>query len=381
MTGDELILTNARIVTPEAVFAGTVRVADGLIAGIDDRPSRAPGALDLEGDLLLPGLVEVHTDNLETMFRPRPGVRWPAAAALLAHDAQMAAAGVTTVCDAVCVGFYGSKAERLELLGASVETMRAGRSAGRLRIEHLLHLRCEVSDPAVIELFEPLRDDPALRVVSFMDHTPGQRQWRDVERYRRFNRGKRGYSDEHLTRLIEERQRAQLTHAEANRRRLLELIAGRPLALASHDDTTAEHVAEAAADGLTVSEFPTTVEAALAARGHGLAIVMGAPNVVLGGSHSGNVSALELAGVGLLDALSSDYMPASLLHAAFLLTERLDLPLPEALAKVTLNPARMIGLADRGAIRPGLRADLVRVRADDGLPSALAVWRAGERIA
>ena len=377
---DERIFTNARIVTPEAVVRGSLRVAGGTIVEVGEGPSRAPGALDLAGDYLIPGLVEVHTDNLETQFQPRPGVRWPAAAALLAHDAQMTAAGVTTVCDAVCVGFYGDKAERLQLMRVSVETMRAAHADGRLRAEHLLHLRCEVSDPAVVELFEPLRDDPSLRVVSFMDHTPGQRQWRDLAMFRRFNQGRRGYSDERLTRLIEERQAAQRAHAEVNRRHLLELVGGRGFALASHDDTTPEHVAEAAADGMTVSEFPTTVEAARAARGHGLAVVMGAPNVVLGGSHSGNVSALELAGLGLLDAMSSDYMPVSLLHAVFVLVERAGLALPEALAKVTANPARMIGLDDRGAIRPGLRADLVRVRAAD-VPAVLAVWRGGERVA
>jgi len=378
---ESFTLTNARVVLTDGVIEGSVHVARGEIAAIDQGKSRVAGALDCEGDFLLPGLVELHTDNLERQLMPRPGVRWPASAALLAHDAQIASAGITTVCDAVCVGFYGDASERLEILGESIQTIEATRADGRLRAEHLLHLRCEVPHPTVLELFEPLSQAKSLKVVSLMDHTPGQRQWHDIARYQRFHEGRDGTAEDQIAETIRRRREEQEHYAGRHRRRLLDLVAGRNLALASHDDTTAEHVEEAAADGITICEFPTTVAAADAARRHGLGIVMGAPNVVLGGSHSGNVSALELADLDLLDALSSDYVPVSLLHAAFRIHDRLGIDLARTIGMVTHKPAALLGLDDRGAIAVGRRADLVRVRKTDDVPGVMAVWRGGTRIA
>jgi len=172
----------------------------------------------------------------------------------------------------------------------------------------------------------------------------------------------------------------QKKNARKNLDALVDICHYFSLPLASHDDTTVEHVRENAAYGVSLSEFPTTLEAAQEARRHGLSIIMGAPNIVRGGSHSGNVSALELARQGLLDILSSDYMPASLLHAAFLLPELTGDTLTKALETVTLNPARAVGLHDRGALEAGKRADAVQVRLADGIPMVRAVWRAGQRV-
>jgi alpha-D-ribose 1-methylphosphonate 5-triphosphate diphosphatase len=374
-------ISNARIVTADAVVEGGLVVDRGVIREILLAGRSAHGAIDCDGDYLLPGLVELHTDNLERQFQPRPKVRWPAQAAMLAHDRQIAAAGITTVCDGVCVGIYGGKRERIEFLKTSLDALHEAQGNGSLTAQHFLHLRCEVSDPHVVEMFEPLLDEPNLRLVSFMDHTPGQRQWHDIDKYRTFHRGRTEASEEEFQALIERRIEEPKIYADQHRQRLLELVRGRPIALASHDDTTAAHVEEAAADGITISEFPTTHAAARAARAHGMGVVMGAPNLVLGGSHSGNVSARQLAEEGLLDALSSDYVPVSLLHGAFQLHRVLDMPLPQAIAPVSRNPAAMIGLHDRGAIAPGLRADLVRARLIGETPSVVAVWRGGERVA
>jgi alpha-D-ribose 1-methylphosphonate 5-triphosphate diphosphatase len=378
---DSLLLTNARIVTPDAVVDGTVVVRDGAIVEVAPGATRAAGALDLGGDWLLPGFVELHTDNLERQLSPRPGVRWPADAAMLQHDAQVAAAGITTVCDAVCVGFYGGKRERLDFLELSLDVLRRAREAGALKAEHLLHLRLEVTDPGCIELFEPLMAEPGLALVSFMDHTPGQRQWHDLDRYRTFHMGRSVRTEDELQVMIERRIAEQREHAAASVARLRALLDGHPAVRASHDDTTAEHVAEARGLGVTISEFPTTLVAAAAARAAGLGIVMGAPNLVLGGSHSGNVAAAELAARGLLDALSSDYVPASLAQAVFRLAGGHGIALPEAVATVSTGPAAMLGLTDRGAIAVGQRADLVRVRPVGTTPHIVSVWRAGERIA
>jgi alpha-D-ribose 1-methylphosphonate 5-triphosphate diphosphatase len=304
-----------------------------------------------------------------------------ATAALLAHDRQMVAAGITTVCDAVCVGFYGGKRERAEFLETSLEGLRAARRAGVLKADHHLHLRCEIADPAVVELFEPLVDEPTLKVVSLMDHTPGQRQWQDLDRYRTFHRGRTDASESEFEALIERRVIDQRRYAEQHRQALIALLDGRNVARASHDDTTIGHVEQAAAEGISIAEFPTTFAAAEAAHGHGLQVIMGAPNLILGGSHSGNVSARALAEAGLLDALSSDYVPLSLLHGAFRLATLLGQPLAEVMALVTSRPAAMIGLDDRGRIEAGLTADLIRVRMLADTPAVVAVWRRGERVA
>jgi alpha-D-ribose 1-methylphosphonate 5-triphosphate diphosphatase len=376
-----LAFANGRIVTGDAVVEGGLIASAGFIQDLVSKDRPPAESIDLHGDYLLPGLVELHTDNLERQLQPRPTVRWPADAAMQAHDQQIAAAGITTVCDAVCAGFYGGKRERLEFLEQTVRAQKTAAAAGSLKAEHLLHLRCEIADPDVVEIFSPYRDEPGLRVVSFMDHTPGQRQWQDLDRYRAFHRGRTNASEDEFQVMLARRVSDQARYAARHRDALIELTRELDVALASHDDTTAEHVEQAVREGMTIAEFPTTRLAAEKAKGAGMAIVMGAPNVILGGSHSGNVSAQELAAIDHLDALSSDYVPVSLLHAAFRLTDVAGLDLPAAVAKVSRNPARLIGLDDRGEIGEGRRADLVRVRIVEGTPAVIAVWRQGVRVA
>jgi alpha-D-ribose 1-methylphosphonate 5-triphosphate diphosphatase len=214
-----------------------------------------------------------------------------------------------------------------------------------------------------------------------MDHTPGQRQFVDLTKYREYYQGKYGLSGAEIEAAMERQRDAHERHAGANRRRVVDLCRDRGIPLASHDDATPEHVAESLADGVALAEFPTTVAAARAAHGHGIAVLMGAPNLVRGGSHSGNVSARTLAEAGMLDILSSDYVPFSLLHAAFALARHLPhTGLPAAVATVTANPACAVGLDDRGSIAPGKRADLLRVRDADDAVLVRAVWRGGARV-
>jgi len=376
----ELILSNGRIVTRDSVVAGSVVVRDGTIASLDTGPSRAAGAIDLEGDYLLPGLVELHTDNLEKHVAPRPGVRWPMRAAVMAHDAQIAAAGITTVFDALTVGEVRQDGVRAEMLHGSVEAIAAAQRGGVLRAEHFLHLRCEVAHETIVATVEQLIDHELVRLVSLMDHTPGQRQFATIEKYYEYYQGKFGYSDAEMEAYVVQKTDLNRRFADTNRRSLAALGRARGLPQASHDDATLAHVKEALELGMTIAEFPTTDEAAAAAHGAQMAVVMGAPNVVRGGSHSGNIAASALAAAGLLDILSSDYAPISLLHAAFLLHNAIDMKLPEAVAKVSSNPAQALDLADRGEIALGRRADLVRVRLTDDMPVARQVWRQGERV-
>lgn len=376
----DLILTNARIVTGDAVVHGTVTVTNGRIATVDSGRSALPRALDLEGDILVPGLIDLHTDNLETHLEPRPGVHWPGLPALLTHDRQMVAAGITTSFDALSVGDadFGTR-RRSDALERASALLAPSEAAGLLRAQHLLHLRCEVTADDVVPVFEALVDDPRVRLVSLMDHTPGQRQWANLQKWRQYNRRLK-LSDAEQDAIFAARRRVQAKRAPDSRRRIVAMVTARGLPLATHDDTTEEHVAEAADDGATISEFPTTAVAARLARTTGMAIVMGAPNLVMGGSQSGNVAAAALAEEGLLDVLASDYVPGSLIEGCFVLHRQVGWPLPQAIATATAKPAALVGLADRGRIAEGLRADLVRVRLHADRPVVSQVWREGVAV-
>jgi alpha-D-ribose 1-methylphosphonate 5-triphosphate diphosphatase len=377
----ELILTNARIVTADAVVKGSLAIRGDAIAAIDAGPSAALGAIDCSGDFIIPGLVEMHTDNLEKHVAPRPGVRWPMPAAVLAHDAQIAGSGITTVFDAITVGEVRQDGVRATMLHDAVAAIAAVQREGALRAEHFLHLRCEVAHATIVDTVAGLIDHPLLRLMSLMDHTPGQRQFASIEKYYEYYQGKFGYTEAEMAAYIAQKTDLNRRYADGNRKALAAMGRARGLPQASHDDGTPEHVDEAIELGMTIAEFPTTAEAAALAHRRGMAVVMGAPNVVRGGSHSGNISARDQAALGQLDILSSDYAPVSLLHAAFLLYDAIGMALPEAVAKVSRNPAEALGLGDRGEIAPGKRADLARVRVIDGMPVTRQVWRAGERVA
>jgi alpha-D-ribose 1-methylphosphonate 5-triphosphate diphosphatase len=375
------IIRNARIVAADRQFLGTLAIENSLIADVNAGDTNL-AADNWNGDYLLPGLVELHTDNLEKHLMPRPKVNWPILPAIIAHDAQIAAAGITTVLDAISVGDIDSDSMRNDTLAACVQGLRHAAQAGVLRADHFLHMRLELAEENLLAMFEPFLHDDRLKLVSLMDHTPGQRQWTDLTHYKTYVTGKRGWSEDKVDSMLERLLQRQQIYADANRRGIIERCTRRllPVPLATHDDTTVAHVEEGVTDGVSISEFPTTLAAAHAAREKGLGIIMGAPNMVRGGSHSGNISAAQLARADLLDVLSSDYVPASLLHAAFLL-QREGFNLHKAIATVSHNPARMIGLADRGEIAPALRADFLRVRVVDDIPVVLGVWKAGRQIA
>jgi alpha-D-ribose 1-methylphosphonate 5-triphosphate diphosphatase len=371
---------NARIVLADTIVDGSLALADGVIAAIDGGAGST--GEDFEGDYLIPGLVELHTDHFENHYRPRPGVFWDAMAALHAHDVQIAGSGVTTVFDAVRIGSDRDMPQMHEHAGHMVNAVRDARQSGWLRADHLIHLRCELPASDVVEHFDSFADHPATRLISLMDHTPGQRQFTSLETYKLFYKKQLSGTDEEVERYLAEALEQHERYSAANRRALVSRARAMDLPMASHDDATLLHVDEAVADGVAISEFPTTLEAAAAAHDGGLAILMGAPNVVRGKSHSGNISATDLVRAGLLDILSSDYVPFALLQAAFLLPQRVEgLSLASALATVTRNPARAAGLDDRGEIALGKRADLVRVRMVGAMPVVRGVWRQGLRVA
>lgn len=382
---NEQILTNARIVTGDRVFNGTVVLRDGLISEIETGLSRLPNAQNLNGDFLLPGLVELHTDNLEKHLSPRPGIDWPSASAVMSHDAQIIAAGITTVFDALSIGDVNPKGKRMQQLPGMVEAIARANASDMTRAEHRLHLRCEVCHPDTLSVFRDLVEQPLVQLVSVMDHSPGQRQFALESKYREYYMGKYHLSSEQMDEFVIEQVANSRTYSDRYRRAIVDICLERGLSVASHDDATLEHVEESAAYGMTIAEFPTTLEAAEACRRLGMSVLMGAPNIVRGGSHSGNIAAASLAKEGLLDILSSDYYPASLLQAAFALAAQLEDGEPGAgLAKAVMTvsgaPARAAGLNDRGEVRVGLRADLIHARTHGTLPVIQQVWRQAKRV-
>ncbi|WP_300271777.1 alpha-D-ribose 1-methylphosphonate 5-triphosphate diphosphatase [Halomonas sp.] len=381
MSASEQVLTNARLILDDEVCQGSLVIRDGRIAAVDTGLSAIPSAVDCDGDYLMPGMVELHTDNMEKYFQPRPKVAWPGRPAALAHDAQMAASGITTVFDALSIGDIDEQSMREGALKQMVGSLQAIMDDGMARIDHRLHLRCEVCQPATLERFESLADSPLLGLVSLMDHAPGQRQFVSLDAYRTYYQGKHRMSDEALEAFIEKQLANSARYSSTNRQAIAAACHQRGLALASHDDATIEHVAESVEYGTRVAEFPTTREAAEASHRHGLAVMMGAPNVVRGGSHSGNIAAAELVSLGVLDVLSSDYYPAALLDAVFRIaaTEG-GYSLPRAVATATRTPAQAVGLEDRGRLATGLRADLLRVRVVDDHPLVQRVWCAGRQV-
>jgi alpha-D-ribose 1-methylphosphonate 5-triphosphate diphosphatase len=381
MTEAAVILRNARLVLRDRIVDnGWVAVENGRIVEVGTTGG-PKASLDLGGDFLVPGLVELHTDHLEPHVMPRPKVAWHTLSAVLAYDAQIAASGITTVFDSLRLGADDRKA----VIGAASlglgRVIAEAQAKSLLRADHMTHLRCEICSPDVVNDLEEYLAALPVQLVSLMDHTPGQRQFRDIEKLAIYYRGKGGMSESELAAFMQRRMEMFERYAVPHRRALVALAQSHGVRLASHDDTLLEHVEESVRDGVALAEFPTTAEAAAASHAAGIAVMMGAPNLVRGGSHSGNVSAEELARSGTLDILSSDYVPASLMQAAFTLARVVDtFSLPDAIATVTATPAAAVGLSDRGEIAVGLRADLVRVQLCETTPVVRQVWREGARV-
>lgn len=377
-----MIINNVKLVLENQIVAGSLEMTDGAIRSFADTPSQLPQALDGEGGWLLPGLIELHTDNLDKFFTPRPNVDWPAHSAMSSHDALMVANGITTVLDAVAIGDVRDGGHRLENLQKMIDAVIYSQQAGVNRAEHRLHLRCELPHGSTLPLFEQLMDKPGVSLVSLMDHSPGQRQFASREKYREYYQGKYHLNDQQMGEFEVEQMGLSERWATPNREAIAAHCRARNIALASHDDATAEHVGESSALGSVIAEFPTTEAAARASHQQGLQVLMGAPNIVRGGSHSGNVAAYHLAALGVLDILSSDYYPASLLDAAFRLAadDRNAFTLQQAVQLITRNPARALGLQDRGLIAEGLRADLVLAKPHGEHIYVQNVWRQGKQV-
>lgn len=379
---EPVTFANAQLVLSGDVIRGMIRVEDGVITDVQPGNTVPKGAVDCDGDYICPGMIELHTDTLERHLRPRPGVHWPHMPAIAAHDAELASVGVTTVFDAIRVGSISAKATKhygkyAREIANEIAMMR---DAGAFKIAHHLHLRAEICSETLPEELAEFTAEDGIGILSLMDHTPGQRQFRDISKFEEYVCGKHNMSSAdfqpYCQFLIDLRARVGAAHEQA----AIEAANRFSATLASHDDTTAGQVSTSHAQGIRLAEFPTTIEAARACRSADIAIIMGAPNLVRGASHSGNVAAAELASLDLLDILSSDYVPSSLLLGAVMLGQQWD-DMARGIATVTSAPAQAVGLSDRAVIATGYRADLLRFKMICDVPVPRGVWSAGQQVA
>jgi len=381
--GSHTVLRNARIVLENEIITGSIAWSDGKITSLESGASSV--GEDMEGDYVLPGLVELHTDHLENHYSPRPGVRWNTMSAVQAHDAQIASSGITTVFDCLRMGTDEEGGWQPGEMREVAQALNRARNEKRLRVEHRVHLRCEVSSPDVLDDFQGFLEVSDVGLASLMDHAPGQRQFQTMDQYTLYYKTQRGLTDREFEVFVANRNAQSAQYSDPNRRVIAATCREKGIVVASHDDATLEHVDEAIRDGVALAEFPTSLEAAKASQDNGMSVLMGAPNMVRGSSHSGNIAAIDLARMGLLDVLSSDYVPLSLIHAPFALCDAEDtISLPKAMALVTSNPAKTVGLDDRGTLDVGMRADIVRVRHSGQhkgeVPVVRSVWSQGKRV-
>ncbi len=384
-------IINAQVILPDAVVpGGAVLVDDGIIADVADDASalraRPAQIVNAEGAYLLPGLVDLHNDGYEYELNPRPNAALPPSLAFATFERRLAAAGVTTEFHAISFMDRPSTGRTVSAAERASSYIAELRQDGFRAVDHQILHRLDVWSPAVLDMVFASVDRMPVRYLSLNDHTPGQGQFRDIEAYiarmkaYEETRGTTPLDVDGMLRTIAVRA-ADTETVPGIYARLQHEASRQPLIIATHDDDSPAKVDLGWDLGARVAEFPVTVEAAERQRERGMPIMVGAPNIVRGGSQSGNLDARELIRRGLADIICADYHVPSLLSAAFALADEHLVDLPAAMCMLTLNAARAVGLTDRGAIAPGQLADLCLVRRDtNGTPQVEQVFRMGRSV-
>jgi alpha-D-ribose 1-methylphosphonate 5-triphosphate diphosphatase len=373
---NRFLLTHATVVFADEVRDDVAVLIEGdTIAALDPASSAGATEMNLAGRTLMPGLVDLHCDAMEKEVEPRPGVHFPLDFACAQADKRNAAAGITTVYHALS---FANHELGVRNNAFAAEIARAIHDwQPHALVDNRVHLRYELTDETAPPVLSALLDAGHAHLLSFMDHSPGQGQFRDVEAYRRYLAKTYKTDERELDDILE--RKAQAAKGALGRMEALAAQArSRGVAIASHDADSPAKVSTVCALGAVISEFPINLETAQAARAHGLATLFGAPNILRGNSQSGNIRALDAVLAGVADCLCGDYSPAALLPSVMRLPALAGITLPAAIALVTRNPARAAGLADRGEIAVGKRADLIAVKHLGGLPQAERVWSGGK---
>ncbi len=371
-------LTNARLVLADKIVDdASLLIEDGVITAINPEVVNDAMTIDLRGQTLMPGMIDLHCDALEKEVEPRPNVHFPLDFACAQADKRNAAAGITTV--------YHALSFAHEELGVRNNNMAADVARAvhawqpHALVDNRVHCRYEITDETGLPILKQLLNEDSMHMISMMDHTPGQGQFKDMAAYRDYlTRTYKKTADEvHV--LIERKQEAA-SGAFARMQELAQAAHAAGISVASHDDDCKERVDTMTSIGADISEFPITLEAAQAAKAAGMSTIFGAPNILRGKSQSGSMKAVEAIHHGVADCLCADYSPAALIVAVHRIPEISDLDLAAAVRTVTLNPARAAKLNDRGEIAVGKRADLIAVATPGGLPQVSASWSQGKQI-
>ena len=374
----KLGIINGQIITPDGVIEkGCVGIEDGRIIDIRDTlPDTSGNVIDAKGGYVMPGIIDIHGDEMETAISPRPSSRFPADIALLQLDRSNTVCGITTKLHAIAYFEDELKGRHVGFSKEIAKTIAHCRYG--LQTHHFLHVKCEISTDLedVLEVIE----SPLVKLVSLIDHTPGQGQFSDPKRYLEYHKRIYGLSDAEIDGII----RKKPGYADAkvqNMREVARKALAKWISIASHDDDSSQKVELVHSIGARISEFPVTLDAANRSRELGMTICMGAPNVVLGSSTSGNLSSVQAVTAGLVDVLCSDYNPASMLYSPFILWKHGILTLPDAVKMVTLNPAKAVGMDyATGSIEIGKRADILVVTEQMGIPVVARTIVSGEVV-
>jgi alpha-D-ribose 1-methylphosphonate 5-triphosphate diphosphatase len=369
-----VVVENARVVTPDSVVEGGVRIEGDRIAAVgEDVAGGADRRIDAGGRLVVPGLTDLHGDDVEAHVFPRSGVRVDTPVAFQSADRANVAAGITTKFHAVSFIDRPSDDRSVELARKLAEEVAETDS---LLADHRFHARCEVTSDEAVVAVEDVVDRGLADLVSVMTHIPGHGQYRDYDTFEKWFETRSSRSREEARKQWDETRGVSRADIQAAAERVVDVAQDAGVPTASHDDGTREEVEWAADQGVDICEYPITVEAARAGVEAGLVTGMGAPNLVRGGSQSGNVATADAIAAGAVDALLVDYHPPSLLNAVFVDTGE---PLPERVARVTKTPAEAVGLSGRGRLDPGARADLVVVETGK-TPTVRRVLVAGREV-
>lgn len=379
-------ITNGRLILEDRVLEGyDILFADGKIAEISSAGAEDGDEIyDVDGSYVMPGIIDIHSDMIESYIQPRSTAVMDLEMGFGEAEKVLAGCGITTMFHSISM--FREGAWDVKQIRQAPQVKKLAALAARYRhqerlIRHRYHLRYEIDNLACYDDVMEMMKKGYVDLLSFMDHTPGQGQYKNLDIYRRHQPDEgRNLTEQEFKELVEaELQKATVT--EEQLKAMAELAHELGISVASHDDDTVEKLAVNKALGVSISEFPITMEVAKEARRRGFLTVVGAPNILLGGSHSGNLSALQAIREEAADILVSDYYPQALLQAVFCLFEQEDIPVWEAVRYVTLNPAKAVGLEEKlGSLERGKAADVLVVRSRDGRPALEQVFVAGECV-
>jgi len=370
---ESVAVVGGRVVTPDAVVDGGVRVEGDRIVAVGSVDTEADTVIDADGRFVLPGLVDLHGDDIEDHLHPRSGARVGLPMALASADRANISAGITTKFHAVSFEL-DEDADRSPELGATLSG--AITDADDLLADHRLHARCEVTQKHCVDAVLEVVGNGDADVVSVMSHIPGKGQFRDVEAFKQYYENASDRTVEEAEEMIDQRTDIPMATLRERVDRVLAAAHDAGAVTASHDDENPAEVERLTDAGVDITEYPITLATAERAAEVGMTTAMGAPNLVRGQSQWGNLSTADAIEAGVVDALVADYHPPSLLAGAFVDTGE---PLPERVRRVSAAPADAVGFTDRGRIAAGARADLLVVDREP-TPTVARALVAGEPV-